>query len=136
MATETAPHILIVEDDEAMLALMDRFLRRQGYATTATTAPHLALARLAEHPPTLAIIDYMLPGEMNGLEFLVSLRQRFPAIPTLFISAFGSLELCRTARAGGATDCLIKPFDMPILIARVETLLAARRPATPGEARD
>jgi len=131
MATETAPHILIVEDDEAMLDLMDRFLRRQGYATTAATAPHLALAAVTTCPPSLAIIDYMLPGEMTGLDLLAVLRGSFPTLPTLFISAFGSPELCRTARAGGATDCLIKPFDMAILIARVEALLEGHRPGEP-----
>ena len=126
MSTGTAPNILIVEDDEAMLDLMDRFLRRQGYRTTVAAVPEQALATVADCAPHLAIIDYMLPGEINGLECLAALRRRFPAIPPLFISAFGSPELCRTARASGATDCLIKPFDMAILIARVEALLAGQ----------
>jgi len=134
MPNETAPHILIVEDDEAMLDLMDRFLRRHGYATTATGAAEGALAAITACAPSLAIIDYMLPGEMTGLDLLAILRGRYPTIPTLFISAFGSPELCRTARSGGATECLIKPFDMAILIARVEGLLAGRRPEGAGEA--
>jgi len=134
MPIETAPHILSVEDDEAMLDLMDRFLRRQGYATTAASEAYVALAAVTAGPPSLAIIDYMLPGGMTGLDLLAVLRGRFPAIPTLFISAFGSPELCRTARAGGATDCLIKPFDMAILIARVEALLEGRSPETPDGA--
>ncbi|MGD2063595.1 MAG: response regulator [Nitrospirota bacterium] len=123
MPAELAPHILIVEDDEAMLELIERFLHRQRYATTAATDASTALAAATEHAPSMAIIDYMLPGEMNGLELLTVLRNRFPSIPTLFISAFGSPELCRTARNSGATDCLIKPFDMAILMTRVDTLL-------------
>jgi two-component system OmpR family response regulator len=77
----------------------------------------------------------MLPGEMTGLDVLAVLRGRYPTVPTLFISAFGSPELCRTARTGGATDCLIKPFDMAVLIARVEALLDGRRPEAAGEPR-
>jgi DNA-binding response OmpR family regulator len=124
MPAEQAPHILIVEDDEAMLELMERFLRRQRYTTATAADAAAALTFADEHAPSLAIIDYMLPGEMNGLELLAALRGRFPAIPTLFISAFGSPELCRTARNSGATDCLIKPFDMAMLMARVDVLLA------------
>ena len=124
MSVEKAHHILIVEDDEAMLELMARFLRRQRYSTAAVADAGTALTSAAEHAPSLAIIDYMLPGEMNGLELLAVLRSRFPALPTLFISAFGSPELCRTARNSGATDCLIKPFDMAILMTRVDVLLA------------
>jgi DNA-binding response OmpR family regulator len=123
MPPKKAPHILIVEDDETMLELMERFLRRQQYTTATATNAGTALAATSERAPSLAIIDYMLPGEMNGLELLALLRNRFPAIPTLFISAFGSPELCRTARNSGATDCLIKPFDMAILMTRVDGLL-------------
>jgi len=123
MPAQQPPHILIIEDDETMLELIERFLRRQRYTIAAAANAAAALTAAAEHTPSLAIIDYMLPGEMNGLELLAMLRDRFPAIPTLFISAFGSPELCRTARNSGATDCLIKPFDMAILMARVDILL-------------
>lgn len=124
MATPLPPHILIVEDDEAMLALMERFLLRRGYETATALEAESALTALDEQPPSLVIIDYMLPGPMNGLELLDYLQERYPEIPTLFISAFGSPDLCRTARNGGATDCLTKPFNMVTLVERVEALLA------------
>jgi DNA-binding response OmpR family regulator len=125
MAAERHPHprVLIVEDDAAMLGLIDRFLRRQGYDTTTASDSQAALAAIGRQPPTLAIIDYMLPGPLNGLELLLRLRERYPELRTLFISAFGSPELCRQARSGGATDCLIKPFEMTTLVERVEVLL-------------
>ncbi|HBB41513.1 MAG: hypothetical protein COW73_02940 [Nitrospirae bacterium CG18_big_fil_WC_8_21_14_2_50_70_55] len=128
MFTPPPPCILIVEDDEAMLALMERFLRRGGYTTATTVTAEAALTAIAESAPSLVIVDYMLPGEMNGLELIDHLQKCHPEIPTLFISAFGSPDLCRTARNGGATDCLIKPFNMVTLMERVATLLA--RPDT------
>ncbi len=124
MATPLPPHILIVEDDEEMLALMERFLRRRGYQTATALEAETAIATLHDHLPSLVIVDYMLPGPMSGLELLDLLQERYPEIPTLFISAFGSPDLCRTARNGGATDCLIKPFNMATLVERVEALLA------------
>jgi len=123
MATALPPNVLIVEDDEAMLALMERFLRRRGYETTTALDAETAVAALGAPLPSLVIVDYMLPGPMNGLGLLDHLQERHPAIPTLFISAFGSPDLCRTARNGGATDCLTKPFNMVTLVERVESLL-------------
>ena len=123
MATPLPPHVLIVEDDEAMLALMERFLRRRGYETTAALDAATALTTLGDRLPSLVIVDYMLPGPMNGLELVDRLHGRYPKIPTLFISAFGSPDLCRAARNGGATDCMTKPFNMVTLVERVEALL-------------
>lgn len=124
MATPLPPHILVVEDDEAMLTLMERFLRRRGYQTATALDAESAVTALDDCLFSLVIIDYMLPGPMNGMELLDYLQERHPEIPTLFISAFGSPDLCRTARNGGATDCLTKPFNMVTLVERVEALLA------------
>ncbi len=118
-----------------MLALMERFLRRRGYETARAVEAEAALASIAELLPSLVIIDYMLPGEMNGLDLLDHLHDRHPQLPTLFISAFGSPDLCRTARNGGATDCLIKPFNMVTLVERVVALVpppAATHPPEQG----
>jgi len=123
MATPSPAYVLIVEDDEAMLALMERFLQRRGYETTSALDAETAIATLGDRRPSLVIVDYMLPGPMNGLELIDRLLDRYPEISTLFISAFGSPDLCRTARNGGATDCLIKPFNMVTLVERVESLL-------------
>ena len=110
MATPLPPHVLIVEDDEAMLALMERFLRRRGYETTAALNAATALTtHFPDDPWARALVD--------------RLHGRYPKIPTLFISAFGSPDLCRAARNGGATDCLTKPFNMVTLVERVEALL-------------
>jgi len=130
MATPPPPHVLIVEDDEAMLALMERFLQRRGYEATTALDAETALTALGNRLPSLVIVDYMLPGPMNGLELVDQLHDRYPAIPTLFISAFGSPDLCRAARNGGATDCLIKPFNMVTLVEQVESLLPPPPEAT------
>ncbi|RMF84339.1 MAG: response regulator [Nitrospirae bacterium] len=125
MASPPPRTIFLVEDDPAMLSLMERFLRRHGYETAAAADGPTALGEIAARRPDLVIVDYMLPGPFNGLELITRLRDRFPRLPTLFITAFGSPNLCKTAQAGGATACLIKPFNMELLVRQVAALLDA-----------
>src|SRR5712691_11145038 len=101
--------IMVVEDDPAMLMLMEILLRRKGFTVvTACNAQH-ALALLNQEKPDLFILDLMMPG-MTGLELCRALRARpdTAQIPVLILSARFDSEVVQLGRAVGANEYMQK----------------------------
>ena len=116
--------ILIVED-EAHLAEGLRFnLEAEGYSAEIRDTGEQALEVLTRpaHGFDLLILDIMLPGA-NGFEVMGELRRRGQLIPTLMLTARGRPEDVLSGFETGADDYLTKPFELPILVARVKGLL-------------
>jgi DNA-binding response OmpR family regulator len=116
--------VLVVED-EAHLAQGLRFnLEAEGHAVEVSGDGESALARLVEkHEPFDAmVLDVMLPGK-SGFTVAEELRQRKNYIPILMLTARGRAEDVLQGFASGADDYLPKPFELPILIARLDGLL-------------
>lgn len=120
----TPPLILLIEDEPEIAHMIGRLLRMIG-AATVLYAPHAqaALDMLAAQTPVLAVLDYNLPGGMNGLDVAQVLRERIPAIRLIMISAYATPELERQARLAGFDAFLTKPFDLDVLEATVQRLL-------------
>ena len=127
-----AEHILVVDDDDRLRALLGRYLRDNGYlVSTASTAAE-ARAKLDGMTFDLIVLDVMMPGE-SGVEFTRGLR-RSDAIPILLLTAMAEPEDRITGLESGADDYLTKPFEPRELLLRVATILrrtAATPPATP-----
>jgi DNA-binding response OmpR family regulator len=130
--------ILVVED-EAHLAEGLRFnLEAEGYQVELVETGELALdlLRTGDAPFDLLILDVMLPGK-DGFAVMSELRHRGQFIPTLMLTARGHADDVLNGFEAGADDYLPKPFELPILIARIRGLLrrrewlAASIPATP-----
>jgi DNA-binding response OmpR family regulator len=134
--------VLVVED-EAHLAQGLRFnLEAEGHAVEVAGDGESALARLLDkrEPFDVLVLDVMLPGK-SGFNVASELRERKNYVPILMLTARGRAEDVLQGFASGADDYLPKPFELPILIARLEGLLrrtswmkeAARRelPAKP-----
>jgi DNA-binding response OmpR family regulator len=132
-------NIVLVEDDARIADFLQRGLRAEGWRVErAASGPEgLALARAAARdvppatdalaPPTLIVLDLMLPG-LNGLELCQTLRAEGVALPILMLTAMGTLEDRVTGLRMGADDYLCKPFEFEELLARLEAL--ARRGRT------
>ena len=134
--------VLVVED-EAHLAQGLRFnLEAEGHAVEVSGDGESALARLLEkHEPFDALVlDVMLPGK-SGFNVAAELRERKNYVPILMLTARGRAEDVLQGFASGADDYLPKPFELPILIARLDGLLrrtswmkeAARRETSDGQ---
>jgi two-component system response regulator CpxR len=115
-------HILIIEDDRELAAMLGEFLAAEGFAVSAVEDAASAITALAGHGADLVILDVMLPGR-NGLDLLRELRVRHPRLPVMMLTARGEpvdrilgLEL-------GADDYLPKPFDPRELAARARAVL-------------
>nr|WP_044966239.1 response regulator transcription factor [uncultured Eisenbergiella sp.] len=117
--------VLMVEDNEHVLALNRSVLEREG--CTVLPAVSLAGARrtLAEHPNLdIVVLDILLP-DGNGLEFIPELRETTPA-PVLLLTSKRDYEDMVKGLTGGADDYMTKPYRVEELLARMVALLHRR----------
>ncbi|MEZ4598379.1 MAG: response regulator transcription factor [Syntrophotaleaceae bacterium] len=126
-------HILVVEDEEDILALIHYNLTREGFRVTCATSGEEALKIIRQDLPDLMILDLMLPG-MDGLEVCrrVKSENRGTETAVIMVTAKGEEADVVTGLELGADDYVTKPFSPRILIARVRTVLR-RREAQPVE---
>jgi CheY-like chemotaxis protein len=105
-------HILVIDDEEAVLDVVGRFLQIAGHQVISATSGHDALERLAEHPEVdLVILDLMMPREDATTTFH-SLRQRRPGIPILLCTGLPQADPTPELLRNGAVGLLRKPFRM------------------------
>ncbi|CDH43357.1 GGDEF domain-containing response regulator [Candidatus Contendibacter odensensis] len=133
MNTET---ILIVDDDLASLRLLMEILTAEGYQVRPADSGELALAAVEAQPPTLILLDLLMPG-MDGFEVLrrIKAREKSRAIPVIFLSAATETEHRVAGFKLGAVDFVSKPFQRDELLARVQTHLELFRLRTQLEQR-
>lgn len=122
---------LVIEDEVKTAAYIRKGLEETGHRVV-VCADHGEGERLGSTGSwDIIILDRMLPGEVDGLDLIQSLRGGGKHTPVLILSALGSLdERVRGLRVGG-DDYLTKPFAFPELLARIEAL--TRRYQAPGE---
>ncbi len=116
--------VLVVED-EAHLAQGLRFnLQAEGHAVEVAADGEAALERLVEKKERfdVVVLDVMLPGK-SGFDVAALLREKKNYVPILMLTARGRAEDVLQGFASGADDYLPKPFELAILIARLESLL-------------
>lgn len=118
--------ILLVEDDEIMrITLYDR-LCEHGFTVDQEDNGKAALARIKDNLYHLIISDIKMPG-LTGLELLKQARMLSPETDTILMTAYGSVEDAAQCLKNGATDYILKPFDMDDLIIRVNRILANQK---------
>lgn len=122
-------HILIVDDDERIRGLLQKFLLRQGFlVTTARDGAH-ARRLLAGLEFDLIVLDVMMPGE-DGISLCRDLRARL-ATPVLLLTAKGETADRIAGLEAGADDYLAKPFEPKELLLRINAILRRVPQAAP-----
>ena len=121
--------ILVVEDEEALAALLEYNLGKEGFGVRVATDGDEALMALDEEKPDLVILDWMLPG-VSGLEICRRIRARSETrdVAVVMLTARGEAEDRVRGLDTGADDYIAKPFSVPELIARIRALLRRTRP--------
>lgn len=124
--------ILLVDDDEALIASLGAGLRDEGYAVSAAGNGEQALSALQDEHHDLVILDLMLPG-MDGMAVCRMIRRSLP-IPVIMLTAKGDDVDKVIGLEVGADDYITKPFNFRELLARIKSAL--RRPEMEGYATD
>lgn len=128
------PQILLVEDEPAQREVLAYNLEAEGYGVQRAADGEEAMLLIAESPPDLIILDWMMPL-MSGLEVCRQLKSREAtrAIPVIMLSARS--EEIDTVRGleTGADDYVVKPYALGELMARVRTQLRRTRPGMAGQ---
>ena len=115
--------ILIVEDEEHLAAGLLFNLKAEGYEATVAPTGEAALEQLlVENGFDLVVLDVMLPG-LDGFDVVQHLRNAGKYMPVLMLTARGESSDILRGLAAGADDYLAKPFDLSILLARIQGLL-------------
>mgnify|MGYP001560206445 CR=1 FL=1 len=121
-------HLLVVDDDTRLRALLQRYLSASGFRVTTAGDAAEARAKLASMSFDLLIVDVMMPGEL-GTDLLASLR-RSNQVPVLMLTAMGEAGDRIKGLESGADDYLAKPFEPQELVLRIGAILRrARAPA-------
>jgi two-component system, cell cycle sensor histidine kinase and response regulator CckA len=123
-AAQAGATILLVEDEPAVRAIASRSLERGGFRVLQASGGAAALELMDGHePPDLVLTDLMMPG-IGGAELARRLRERWPALPILFMSGYSVDDLRRQGAIGRERGILQKPFTPEGLVRSVAAALA------------
>jgi DNA-binding response OmpR family regulator len=120
-----APHVLVVEDDPKMAAIIERCLARASYETEIAATGDQALWAVLHHSPAAMVLDVMIPHP-SGIEVCRHLRRQGWSGPVIVVSARSSPADREAAFRAGADAFLGKPFPLSELLSTVDQLLANR----------
>lgn len=113
--------LLLVDDDNLVLATTSRGLQAAGYAVRTAQSVEEALELLADYRPDLALLDIRM-GALGGFDLARVLRDRH-GIPFVFLSAYDDAETVEEATELGAVGFLVKPVDIPQIAPTIEAAL-------------
>jgi two-component system phosphate regulon response regulator OmpR len=129
---DATPHLLVVDDDRRLRALLQRYLMENGFRVTVASDAAEARGHMANLDFDLIVLDVMMPGE-NGLDLTASIRKESD-VPVLLLTARGTPEDRIAGLEQGADDYLPKPFEPRELVLRIQRVVARARRAEPETA--
>lgn len=118
--------ILIVDDEEVILAVLAKRLEKEGYSCTTAQNGKVALAHFYKNTFSLIISDIKMP-EMNGVELLEKVKAVDPKIKMIMVTAYPEIDLAVNAMRLGAYDFIIKPADLDLIVMSVKKALESKR---------
>lgn len=117
MSSET---IFVIDDDQDLRESIIEILENSGFPAIGCESAEIALQKMKTELPILVVVDNMMPG-IGGMAFISLIRNDYPSIKIIMITAFSTVDNAVTAMKSGADDYLAKPFK------RDELLMAVKR---------
>jgi two-component system nitrogen regulation response regulator GlnG len=127
--TDTTKAVWIVDDDRSIRWVLEKALAREGIPYKSFASAYEVMQALAVSEPRVLISDIRMPGE-PGLALLSKIRERFPHIPVIIMTAYSDLDSAVAAFQGGAFEYLPKPFDVDHALALIRRA-ASETPVAP-----
>jgi DNA-binding NtrC family response regulator len=104
------PRVLIVDDEDKIRKVLTRLLEDEDYHVKSVENGQKAVSILVSYKPDIILMDQNMPG-LNGIDALVSIKEKYPSITVIIITAHGEVSIAVDAIKKGAYDYLEKPFD-------------------------
>ena len=123
--------VLLIDDDEALGSLLQKYLAQFGFRLTPTATPESGLRQLRAGTYDVVVLDVMLPG-MDGFSVLRRIRES-DGVPVVMLTARGEVTDRIIGLESGADDYLPKPFEPRELVARLQAVLRRRSGAAPDD---
>ncbi|MDB5102734.1 MAG: hypothetical protein JWP91_423 [Fibrobacteres bacterium] len=119
------PPVLIVDDEVSLCGLLEVFFEKKGYAPVSAQNVAGAMKRMEGPEPLMAMVDLTL-GHESGLTVVKALIEKYPRLPVVVMTAYGTVEKAVEAVKLGAFDFISKPFEMVFLGKVVEKAVGTR----------
>jgi two-component system nitrogen regulation response regulator GlnG len=135
-----ARQVWIVDDDRSIRWVLEKALAREGIPFRTFASSYEVLQALAVAQPHVLVSDVRMPGE-SGLSLLAKVKERWPQLPVIVMTAYSDLDSAVAAFQGGAFEYLPKPFDIDHALALIrratsQTQAPAARPPTQADAQE
>ncbi|MGD8413341.1 MAG: response regulator, partial [Candidatus Latescibacterota bacterium] len=118
--------ILLVDDQDTIRFFLEKTLTQEGYETVTAKEGAEAVEKARQVMPDLVLLDLKLP-DMDGLEVLRRIKEIFPEICIVMITAFGDIETAVSAMKAGAYDFVSKPINLDQLLMVIRKGLESER---------
>jgi two-component system response regulator PilR (NtrC family) len=118
--------ILIIDDEKSILDLLSVVFKKEGYIVETSLSAKTALELIDKEEFDLILTDIKLP-QMSGMKILKYVKEKYPAMPVVMITAYGTIKQAIEALKMGAMDYIVKPFNMEELKIIVAQGLENRR---------
>lgn len=125
--------ILAVDDDPIILDIYEQGMTARGYEITCAVSPEQALKYLSTNVPDVILMDIMMPGQ-DGISLMRDIRSnpKTAHVPILAASALSDAATLNDALLFGASDYIVKPFDMDTLESKIKHALELARKRSTG----
>lgn len=120
------PHILVVDDEKAILNLLTEMLKDEGFIVSSAENGYEALKQIEKEEPDLVLLDIYLPG-INGIETLQEIKKINKSIPVIIISSYGNIDNAVYATKLGAYDFIEKPLSIDKTLVAIKNALEYQR---------
>lgn len=118
--------ILFVDDDSAILSIVDQYLSREGYKVSLAESGVEALKLLKDKKFDIVFTDFKMPG-IDGIELLARIKEYSPEIEVIIVTGHGTLESAVKAMKTGSYDYLQKPFKLDLLKIIIDRIVEEKK---------
>jgi DNA-binding response OmpR family regulator len=124
--TREKVRVLIVDDEQVICDFLYDELSERGYLCTTVLKANDALTKLADQSFDVALLDIRLPG-ISGMEILAKMQSNHPNTAAIMITAVNDVDIAVEAMKLGASDYIVKPFDVNKISTSIHTALESKR---------
>ena len=117
--------LLLVDDEEDFISALAERLRIRNYDTKLATSGEAAMLLIQKERPDIVLLDLKMPG-MGGMETLKQIKAKDPSIDVIMVTGSVDSKVGESARSAGATDHMVKPFDIKHLTEKIQDIRKTR----------